>query len=105
MEANTDGLAYPSNVLSLGKNREAVGHPAAFPTSLPSFFIRAYSDEGDTVFDPFLGSGTTLIAAEQLGRRCYGMEISPGYCDVVVKRWEQITGLVARRSEGAACST
>lgn len=44
------------------------------------------------VYDPFLGSGTTLIAAEQLGRKCYGMEISPVYCDVIVKRWETLTG-------------
>lgn len=44
------------------------------------------------VFDPFLGSGTTLIAAEQLGRKCYGMEISPAYCDVIVQRWENLTG-------------
>jgi hypothetical protein len=44
-----------------------------------------------SVYDPFLGSGTTLIAAEQLGRKCYGMEISPQYCDVIVKRWENLT--------------
>jgi DNA modification methylase len=44
------------------------------------------------IYDPFLGSGTTLIAAEQLGRKCYGMEISPAYCDVIVQRWENLTG-------------
>ena len=48
--------------------------------------------EAAIVYDPFLGSGTTLIAAEQLGRRCFGMEISPAYCDVIVKRWETLTG-------------
>jgi DNA modification methylase len=47
---------------------------------------------GQLIADPFLGSGTTLIAAEQLGRKCYGMEISPQYCDVIVKRWETLTG-------------
>jgi DNA modification methylase len=46
----------------------------------------------DLVYDPFIGSGTTLIAAEQLGKKCYGMEISPNYCDVIVKRWENLTG-------------
>jgi len=55
----------------------------------------------DLVYDPFLGSGTTLIAAEQLGRKCYGIEISPQYCDVIVKRWETFTGKKAQlcRSE------
>jgi DNA modification methylase len=43
-------------------------------------------------YEPFCGSGTTLIAAEQLGRKCYGMEISPQYCDIIVKRWENLTG-------------
>lgn len=87
-----EGFAYPSNVLSFGLNREALGHSAAFPTKLPRFFIAAYSDPGDVVFDPFLGSGSTLIAAEELGRLCYGLEISPRYCDVVVQRWEASTG-------------
>lgn len=51
----------------------------------------------DDVYDPFLGSGTTLIAAEQLGRKCYGLEIDPGYCDVIVARWEKLTGKKAQR--------
>jgi len=48
-----------------------------------------------SLYEPFCGSGTTLIAAEQLGRKCYGMEISPQYCDVIVKRWETLTGKTA----------
>jgi DNA modification methylase len=52
------------------------------------------------IYDPFLGSGTTLIAAEQLGRKCYGMEISPAYCDVIVKRWETFTGRKAELVNG-----
>jgi len=64
-------------------------HPAQFPVNLAAAYIQAFT--GD-VYDPFLGSGTTLIAAEQLGRKCYGMEISPQYCDVIVKRWETLTG-------------
>jgi DNA modification methylase len=47
------------------------------------------------VYDPFLGSGTTLIAAEQLGRKCYGLEIEPKYCDVIIARWEKLTGKTA----------
>jgi DNA modification methylase len=53
--------------------------------------------DGEVILDPFLGSGTTLIAAENLGRKCYGMEISPGYCDVIVERWKTLTGEEAIR--------
>ena len=49
------------------------------------------------VLDPFLGSGTTMIACEKLGRRCYGMEIEPRYVDVAVRRWEEYTGKEAER--------
>lgn len=59
--------------------------------------LLANCTRGD-VYDPFAGSGTTLIAAEQLGRKCYGMEISPAYCDVIVKRWETLTGKKATRA-------
>jgi len=68
-------------------------HPAMFPVKFPAAYIQACSNI--SVYDPFLGSGTTLIAAEQLGRKCYGMEISPQYCDVIVKRWENLTGKTA----------
>jgi DNA modification methylase len=59
--------------------------------------IRNHGDKSDAVYDPFLGSGTTLIASEQIGRRCYGLEINPQYCDVIIKRWEQFTGKKAVR--------
>ncbi|MGA8575964.1 MAG: DNA methyltransferase [Candidatus Cybelea sp.] len=92
------GLAYPSNVLSLGKNREALGHGAVFPVGLPSFFIRLLTDRNDCVFDPFCGAGTTLIGCEQLQRVGYGCEISPAHCDVIVERWQNFTGKKARRA-------
>jgi DNA modification methylase len=57
------------------------------------------ANDPKTIYDPFLGSGTTLIAAEQLGRKCYGMEISPQYCDVIVQRWETLTGKKAELEE------
>ncbi len=85
-----EGMAYPGNRLPKFQS-EALGHSAAFPVGLPSFFIQAFTDELDNVYEPFCGSGTTLIAAEQLNRKCYGMEISPAYCDVIVKRWETLT--------------
>jgi DNA modification methylase len=49
------------------------------------------------VYDPFVGSGTTVIAAEMSGRRCYAMEVSPAYCDVAVRRWERFTGKKSER--------
>jgi DNA modification methylase len=54
--------------------------------------IEAFSDPGDRVLDPFAGSGTTIIATEMTGRRCVGIEISPAYVDVCVRRWEGFTG-------------
>jgi len=86
------GMAYPGNRLPTFGQADAIGHSGAFPVGLPSFFISAYSDSGDAIFDPFLGSGTTLIAAEQLNRKCYGVELSPAYCDVIVERWQNLTG-------------
>jgi len=80
------GLAYPGNVLSLGKAREALGHSAAFPVSLPAFFVKAFSDLGDIIYDPFLGSGTTMIAAEREGRVCVGLELSAKYLAVILQR-------------------
>lgn len=69
-------------------------HPAVFPVRLAGEFLSMWRG---TVYEPFCGSGTTLIAAEQLGGKCYGMEISPQYCDVIVKRWESLTGKQASR--------
>ena len=81
------GLAFPSNVLANMGGAKVVGHSAAFPIGLPTFFIQAFSDPGDTVLDPFMGSGTTLIASAKHGRRAFGVEISPAYCDVIRRRW------------------
>ena len=70
-------------------------HPTQKPVEVMARAIRNH--DAPEVMDPFLGSGTTLIAAHQLGRRCYGIEISPAYCDVIVRRWETLTGLTAVR--------
>jgi site-specific DNA-methyltransferase (adenine-specific)/site-specific DNA-methyltransferase (cytosine-N4-specific) len=96
-ETRQPGAAYPSNRLPVFGTGNETSHTASFPVGLPSFFIKAYSDEGDSVLDPFLGSGTTLIAAEQLDRTCYGIEIEPRYVDVVIERWETLTGGKAKR--------
>lgn len=67
-------------------------HPTMKPIRLVSRFIYNNSEEGDIVADIFGGSGTTMIAAEQLRRRCYMMELDPHYCDVIIDRWEKFTG-------------
>ena len=92
-------MARPSNVIVCHQSAAGIAHPAQYPVGLPEFFIRAYTDEGDIVFDPFVGSGTTLIAAENTKRRGFGCEISPAYCDVIVQRWENLTGKTAERME------
>jgi len=74
-------------------------HPTQKPTMLSSFFIEKYG--GNLILDLFLGSGSTLIACEKTNRKCYGMEIDPHYCDVIVKRWEDYTGNKAERFEAA----
>ena len=73
-------------------------HKATFPIGLPERAIKDFG--GELLYDPFLGSGTTLIAAEQLDRRCFGMEIDPSYCDVIVRRFENLTGEEAVRWDG-----
>jgi len=92
------GLARPDNVVTVHQSAQGIKHPAQYPVGLPEFFIRAYSDEGDIVFDPFMGSGTTLIAAEKTNRRGFGCEISPEYCDIIIARWEAFTGGKAERA-------
>jgi len=73
-------------------------HSAPFPVKLPYTAIICYSNNNkNKIYDPFMGSGTTLIACEKTGRKCYGMEIDPHYCDVIVKRYEQFTGKKAER--------
>ena len=67
-------------------------HKACNPVELSARAVRLCSDRGDIVADCFGGSGTTLISCEQLGRKCYTMELDPLYCDVIVERWENFTG-------------
>jgi DNA modification methylase len=67
-------------------------HPTQKPTKLIRFFIDTFSKENHSILDPYLGSGSTLIACEQTNRICYGMEIDPAYIDVIIQRWENFTG-------------
>lgn len=95
------GLAYPGNRLpTFNASHDATGHAAAFPVGLPEFFCKAFTDAGDIVFDPFCGSGSTIIAAERTARRGLACEISPGYVDICVMRWQAFTGRAAVHADG-----
>jgi DNA modification methylase len=92
-EGRHNGMARPSNVIEVRTETNQGSHSAPFPRGLVEFFVKAFSDPGDIVFDPFLGSGTTMAAAHVLGRSGYGIEISPAYCDVILRRVEHLTGI------------
>ena len=88
----------PDSVIRIMRHKARgieVAHPAVFPIKLAVEFQEIYSAFSDSVYEPFSGSGTTIIAAEQTGRRCYAMELSPQYVDVAVRRWQQFTGKTA----------
>jgi len=87
------GIARPSNVVEVKSESSQGSHSAPFPRALVEFFVKAFSDGGDIVFDPFLGSGTTMAAAHVLDRVGYGMEISPAYCDVILRRLANLAGV------------
>ena len=76
-------------------------HPTVKPVAMVADAIMDVSARGDIVLDPFLGSGTSVIAAQRTGRRCYGIEIDPLYCDVIVRRWQAFTrDYAVRESDG-----
>jgi DNA modification methylase len=91
-EGRHTGIARPSNVIEVKSESSQGSHSAPFPRALVEFFLKAFSDPGDVVFDPFMGSGTTMAAAHVLGRKGYGCEISPAYCDVILRRVIHLTG-------------
>lgn len=84
---NGDVPASETTVREANKPKNHDLHPTARPIELWEPLMRFHSSKGEIVYDPFLGSGTTLICAARLGRVCYGMEIAPSYCDVIRKRW------------------
>ena len=82
-------LAYPTNVLHLATECGNKQHSATFPQALPEWFIKLFTQAGDTVLDPFAGSGTTLMAARHLGRHSIGIEIQAEYYDSIKERIEE----------------
>jgi DNA modification methylase len=88
-----DALAGVSYSKCLEFSREnSTTHPTMKPVQLIVNQLLISSNKGGIVVDPFLGSGSTLVAAEQTGRLCYGFELEPKYCDIILTRWEKLTG-------------
>lgn len=87
--------AFRSSVWDIDRPRESKLHPTMKPVELVANCMLDGTKEGDIVLDGFGGSGTTIIAAEQLNRKAYVMELDPHYCDVIIARWEKMTGKTA----------
>lgn len=88
---------FKTSVWDIAKPLQSKLHPTMKPVALVANCMKDTTKEGDFVLDLFGGSGTTLIAAEQLGRKCYMMELDPHYCDVIIARWEKLTGKKATK--------
>ena len=86
---------FQTSILEFPKPQKSDLHPTMKPVALVERLITNSSNAGQLLYEPFSGSGTTIIACEQTGRRCYAMELSPQYVDVAVKRWQQYTGQTA----------
>ncbi len=83
-------MAYPTNVLHLATECNNKNHSAAFPEGLPEWFIKLFTIPGDTVLDPFMGSGTTNFVAKRMKRNSIGIEIVPEYYEMVKKEIQPI---------------
>ena len=94
--ASLQETKIPDSVVRIMRHKgSGLDHPAVFPVALASEMLAAYSDNDDLAFEPFSGSGTLIIAAESIGRRCYAIELAQAYCDVAVRRWSKFTGRAA----------
>ena len=90
----------PVDVIHENKPVRNAEHPTMKPLRLIGQLIQNSSRRGETVMDLFGGSGSTLMACEQTGRRCLTMELDPRYADVIIERWETFTGLKAEKVSG-----
>ena len=86
-----------TTILSFDRPSRSKEHPTMKPIEILSYLLGNSSKAGDLVWDSFLGSGSSLIACEKMKRHCFGLELDPKYCDVIIKRWEEFTGKKAQR--------
>ena len=89
-----------TTILCFDRPQKNAEHPTMKPVALLAYQIANNTKGEDIALDLFGGSGTTLVACEQLGRKCYMMELDPKYCDVIIKRWEELTGNKAELCSG-----
>ena len=89
-----------TTVWDIDRPSRSEAHPTMKPIDLCTIALKNSSDKNQIILDMFLGSGSTLIAAEKLKRKCYGMELDEKYCDVIIERWEQFTGQKADKING-----
>ena len=94
----TRDKAYPSNVLHLATECGNKNHSAAFPEELPEWFIKLFTKEHDTVLDPFMGSGTTLLVANRMGRHAIGIDVVPEYYRMVSKQFHAMEATLFENS-------
>jgi len=92
-------MAYPTNVLHLATECNNKKHSAAFPEGLPEWFIKLFTKEGDTVLDPFMGSGTTNVVAKRMRRNSIGIEMVPEYYDMVKKELKPVEFYLLEQKE------
>jgi DNA modification methylase len=94
-------MAYPDNVLHFATECGNKGHSAAFPQALPTWFMRLFTQPNDWVLDPFLGSGTTSVAAKELGRNSVGIELLTEYCELARESVDEVeTPLIVKERNG-----
>jgi DNA modification methylase len=96
-------LKVPDSVIrvyrEMARGIHTQNHPAVFPVAFPEYLINTWSQPGQIIYEPFCGSGTTIIAAERTGRRCFGCELEPKYADVCLERFIAETGETAKLLE------
>jgi DNA modification methylase len=92
---NTD--RSKTTVWEFARPKASIEHPTMKPVEMWIYAIKNHTSKNNIIIDPFLGSGTTIIAAEKTKRICYGVEIDPHYCDVIIGRWEKYTGNKAKK--------
>jgi DNA modification methylase len=103
-KAHWQGDRSQTTIWQIDHQKSETGHSAQKPVECMKRPIENNSSPGQAVYDPFVGSGTTIIAAEMIGRACHALEIAPAYCDVTVERWQNFTGRKAERVGRAAAA-